>query len=107
LPHRAADDGNLKRFTFSTAPIGASGISETGVTVSDLSEAELKAAVIARTQRAILPIDHSKVGISDFTHDIADLDMIVTDEPSERLERLCRAAKVALVVAQSNGTGRS
>jgi DeoR/GlpR family transcriptional regulator of sugar metabolism len=43
LPHRAADDGKPeKRFTFSTAFIGASGISETGVTVSDLSEAEIE-----------------------------------------------------------------
>lgn len=99
---------NLKRFTFSTAFIGASGISETGVTVSDLSEAELKAAVIARAQRAILPIDHSKVGVSDFAHvcDLADLDMIVTDEPSERLEKLCRASQVALIVAQSSGVGK-
>ena len=39
---------NLKRFTISTAFIGASGLSETGVTVSDLSEAQLKAAVVAQ-----------------------------------------------------------
>jgi DeoR/GlpR family transcriptional regulator of sugar metabolism len=100
---------NLKKFTIGTAFIGASGISETGVTVSDLSEAELKAVVIARAQRAILPIDHSKVGVSDFAHvcDLADLDMVVTDEPSERLEKLCGASQVALVVAQSNGTAKT
>ena len=96
---------NLKKFTISTAFIGASGISETGVTVSDLSEAQLKAAVVAKAQRVILPIDHSKVGVSDFAHvcDVADLDMIVTDEASERLEKLCRASQVALVAAQANG----
>jgi DeoR/GlpR family transcriptional regulator of sugar metabolism len=99
---------NLKRFTISTAFIGASGVSETGITVSDLSEAELKAAVIARAQRVILPIDHSKAGVSDFAHvcDLADLDMIVTDEASERLEKLCRASQVALVVARANDAAK-
>jgi DeoR/GlpR family transcriptional regulator of sugar metabolism len=38
----------LKQFTISTAFIGASGVSEIGVTVSDLSEAQLKAAVVAK-----------------------------------------------------------
>ena len=100
---------NLKQFTISTAFIGASGLSETGVTVSDLSEAQLKAAVVAKAQRVILPIDHTKIGVSDFAHvcDIADLDMIVTDEVTERLEKLCRASQVELVAAQANGSRRA
>ena len=100
---------NLKQFTISTAFIGASGLSETGVTVSDLSEAQLKAAVVAKAQRVILPIDHTKIGVSDFAHvcDIADLDMIVTDEVTERLEKLCRASQVELLAAPANGSRRA
>ncbi|HEY5704918.1 MAG TPA: DeoR/GlpR family DNA-binding transcription regulator [Terrimicrobiaceae bacterium] len=100
---------NLKHFTISTAFIGASGVTETGVTVSDLSEAQLKAAVVAKAQRVILPIDHTKIGVSDFARvcDLSDLDMIVTDEVTERLEKLCRSSQVALVAAQANGSRRA
>jgi DeoR family fructose operon transcriptional repressor len=99
----------LKQFTISTAFIGASGLSETGVSVSDLSEAQLKAAVVAKAHRVILPIDHTKIGVSDFAHvcDIADLDIIVTNEVTERLERLCRGSQVQLVTAQASGARRS
>jgi DeoR/GlpR family transcriptional regulator of sugar metabolism len=92
---------NLKRFTISTAFLGASGLSEIGVTVSDFAEAQLKAAVVARAQRVVLPIDHTKVGVSDFAHvcDIADVDVIVTDQVTERLEKLCRGLQVHLVSA--------
>jgi DeoR/GlpR family transcriptional regulator of sugar metabolism len=100
---------NLKQFAISTAFIGASGLSETGVTVSDLSEAQLKAAVVAKAQRVILPIDHTKVGISDFARvcDISDLDMIVTDEVTDRLEKLCRGTQVKVVAAQTEGSQRA
>ena len=99
---------NLKQFTISTAFLGASGLSEIGVSVSDLSEAQLKAAVVAMAQRVVLPIDHTKIGISDFAHvcDIADLDIIVTNEVSDRLEKLCRGSQVQLVAAQANGARR-
>jgi DeoR family fructose operon transcriptional repressor len=94
----------LKRFTISTAFLGASGLSEIGVTVSDFSEAQLKAAVVAKAQRVVLPIDHTKVGMSDFAHvcDITDVDVIVTDQVTERLERLCRGLQVHLVSALSD-----
>jgi DeoR family fructose operon transcriptional repressor len=95
---------NLKQFTISTAFIGASGLSEAGVSVSDLSEAQLKAAAVAKAQRVILPIDHTKIGVSDFAHvcGLGDIDMIVTDEVTERLEKLCRGSQVQLVDAQAN-----
>ena len=56
----------------------------------------------------ILPIDHTKVGISDFAHvcDIADLDMIVTDEVTERLEKLCRAFQGSSGVALNECPGK-
>jgi DeoR/GlpR family transcriptional regulator of sugar metabolism len=95
---------NLKLFTITTAFVGVSGVSDGGITVSDLSEAQLKAAVIARAQRVILPIDHSKVGISDFVHvcPLNDIDIVVTDRRNDHLEKLCRAADVRLVVAKVN-----
>ena len=90
---------NLKLFRIGTAFIGASGVSEGGVTVADLSESRLKAAVVAQAQRVIVPVDHSKVGLSDFVKvcELDEIDAIVTDQHSEYLESLCRAHGVELM----------
>ena len=93
---------NLKMFRIGTAFIGASGVSEGGVTVADLSESRLKAAVVAQAQRVIVPVDHSKVGLSDFVKvcELDEIDVIVSDERSEYLEALCRAHGVELIGAE-------
>jgi DeoR family fructose operon transcriptional repressor len=93
---------NLKEFAITTAFMGVSGVTEGGITVSDLLEAQLKAAVIAKAGRVILPIDHSKVGISDFARvcGLNEVDMIVTDRVDEHLEKLCRVHGIQLVKAK-------
>jgi DeoR/GlpR family transcriptional regulator of sugar metabolism len=61
----------------------------------------LKAAVVAKAQRVIVPVDHSKVGLSDFVkvYEFGEIDALVTDQDSEYLETLCRANGVQLIGA--------
>jgi DeoR/GlpR family transcriptional regulator of sugar metabolism len=94
---------NLKLFQIGTAFIGVSGVSEGGVTVADLSESRLKAAVVAQAQRVIVPVDHSKVGLSDFVKvcNLEEIDTIVTDQRTEYLEKLCRTHGIELVTAEA------
>jgi len=93
---------NLQRFTFSTAFIGASGFSEAGVSVGSLAEAALKAAVIERARRVVLPIDHSKVGATDFARvcELDAVDAVVMDEATPAVEELCAAFDIELIRAQ-------
>jgi len=95
---------NLKMFQIGTAFIGASGVSEGGVTVSDLSESRLKAAVVAQAHRVIVPVDHSKIGLSDFVKvcELDEIDGIVTDQHTEYLETLCRAHGIELIRARGD-----
>ena len=96
---------NLHRFTINTAFIGVSGLSENGVTVSDLNEAQLKAAVIERAQRVIVPIDHTKVGKVDFAQvcEIDEIDVVVTDQENLYLQKWCNSRNIRLVVAPPIG----
>lgn len=96
---------NLTRFTINTAFIGVSGLSENGITVSDLNEAQLKAAVIARAQRVIVPIDHTKVGTVDFARvcEIDGIDVVVTDQENPYLQKWCSSHNIRLVVATPPG----
>jgi DeoR/GlpR family transcriptional regulator of sugar metabolism len=93
---------NLKMFQIETAFVGASGVSEGGVTVADLSESRLKAAVVAQAHRVIVPVDHSKIGLSDFVKvcELDQIDGIVTDQHTEFLETLCRAHGIELICAR-------
>jgi DeoR/GlpR family transcriptional regulator of sugar metabolism len=96
---------NLKLFRIGTAFIGASGVSEGGVTVADLAESALKAAVVTQAQRVIVPVDHSKVGLADFVKvcELDEIDAIVTDRRTEYLEALCRTHGIELVSAGETG----
>jgi DeoR/GlpR family transcriptional regulator of sugar metabolism len=92
---------NLQRFTFGTAFIGASGFSEAGVSVGSLAEAALKAAVIERARRVVLPIDHTKVGATDFARvcELDAVDVVVMDEATTAVEDMCAAYDIELVRA--------
>lgn len=95
---------NLKMFQIGTAFIGASGISECGLTVADLSESRLKAAVVDQAHRVIVPVDHSKIGLSDFVKvcELNEIDGIVTDKHTEYLETLCRTHGIELICARED-----
>lgn len=91
---------SLKQFTLNTAFIGVSGLSEVGFTVSALDDSQLKAAVMDRARRVVVPMDSSKLGADDFCK-VCDLDrvhILVTDMADNWLTRQCRRAAVELVV---------
>jgi DeoR/GlpR family transcriptional regulator of sugar metabolism len=90
---------NLQRFTFSVAFIGVSGLSELGVSVGSVSEAAVKRAVIERARRVVLPVDHTKVGATDFARvaDLDEIDVVVMDETTPAVTELCEGFGIELV----------
>lgn len=95
---------NLQRFAFSSAFLGVSGFSELGLSVGSLAEASLKAAVIERARRVVLPVDHSKVGATDFAKvgDLDAVDVVVMDEASPAVRDLCAAYDIELITARDH-----
>lgn len=93
---------NLELFTINVAVIGVSGITEDGITVSDLAEAQLKKLVVERAQKIIVPVDSSKIGVVDFTRvcGLEKIDLIVTEVSGTILEPLGTAHAIRIVVAQ-------
>jgi DeoR family fructose operon transcriptional repressor len=93
---------NLTRFSVDTAFIGASGLTEDGITVADVDEAQIKQAVIDRARRIIVPIDSSKFGTTDFVTvcGLDRIDMIITEHATDDAIRWCREHDVALQVAE-------
>jgi DeoR/GlpR family transcriptional regulator of sugar metabolism len=93
---------HLRNFAINTAFIGVSGITEAGITVADLSEAQLKAAVIERARRVVVPLDHSKVGLADFSLvcPLDRIDIVVTDAHNDHLAQICQTHQIQLIVTQ-------
>ncbi len=91
----------LQRFTLNIAFIGVTGLSETGFTVADVNEAQVKVSAMERARRVIVPMDHTKVGAADFVKvcDPDRVETVVTDEPNEHLAQMCRDHGVRLVIA--------
>jgi DeoR/GlpR family transcriptional regulator of sugar metabolism len=92
---------NLRRFTFSSAFLGVSGFSALGISVGSLAEASLKEAVIERARRVVVPIDHSKVGVTDFARvsGLDQVDVVVMDEATPAVRELCAGYEIDLVLA--------
>lgn len=92
---------SLRQFTVNVAFIGASGISTEGISDSDLAETQLKAAVIARARRVVVPIDHSKVGSAHFAliAPLENIDLVVTDRHDRELEAVCAEHGVDVRIA--------
>jgi DeoR/GlpR family transcriptional regulator of sugar metabolism len=88
----------VNQFAISTAFIGVSGITDEALTVADYNEAQLKAAIIKRTQKVIVPLDRSKVGFVDFARvcEPREVDIIVTDSANEDLKRICKVHEIRL-----------
>jgi DeoR family fructose operon transcriptional repressor len=93
---------NLARFSVDIAFIGASGLTEDGITVADVAEAQIKQAVIDRARRVILAMDSSKFGTNDFVTvcGLDRIDMIITEQATDDAARWCQAHQVALRVAE-------
>jgi DeoR/GlpR family transcriptional regulator of sugar metabolism len=92
---------NLRRFTFSAAFLGVSGFSGSGISVGSLAEASVKEAVIERARRVVVPIDESKVGMTDFARvsGLDEVDVVVIDAATPALRELCASNEIQLVVA--------
>lgn len=92
---------NLQRFTFSIAFLGVSGFSELGISVGSLSEAAVKAAVIERARRVVVPTDHAKVGATDFAQisGLDEIDIVVMDETTLAVAELCAGHGIELIAA--------
>ncbi|MFD9737321.1 DeoR/GlpR family DNA-binding transcription regulator [Umezawaea sp. NPDC059074] len=93
---------NLARFTVDIAFVGASGLTEDGLTVADVSEAQVKQAVIDRARRVVVPLDSSKFGVSDFVSvcSLDRVDVVVTERATDDVTRWCRDHDVELTVAR-------
>lgn len=99
----------LDAFTVDTAFIGVTGLTESGITVADTAEAEVKRAVMNRAVRTVVPLDSTKVGVSDFLRiaDLSSIDIVVTDTlgmtatqvPSgaPTIEEICEGAGIRLI----------
>lgn len=92
----------LERFTVNLAFIGVSGIGDGGLSVADLGEADVKAAVISRARRVVVPVDSSKHGATDFARvcELAEVDLVVTEAASEDFLSLCASREVDVRVAR-------
>ncbi|RVW03200.1 DeoR/GlpR family DNA-binding transcription regulator [Rhodococcus spongiicola] len=92
----------LQQFTLNTAFIGVSGLNEVGLTVADLSEAQVKRTAMEQARRVIVPMDSSKMGVSDFAIvcELGNVDVLITDQDDPELERLCTDHDVTVVVAK-------
>lgn len=83
----------MKLVNVGTAVIGVDGVSAAeGLTTHDEIEARTNYAMIERSQRVIVAVDSSKIGIPTLAKmaDISEIDVLVTDSgaPAEELERL-------------------
>jgi DeoR/GlpR family transcriptional regulator of sugar metabolism len=54
----------------------------------------------------IVPLDHSKVGVADFSMvcPLDRIDIVVTDVPNEHLAQICEAYQIQLIVTQNEST---
>jgi DeoR/GlpR family transcriptional regulator of sugar metabolism len=93
---------SLQQFTLNIAFIGVSGLSESGFTVADLNEAQIKRTAMERARRVVVPMDHTKLGTSDFINlcDLDRIDTIVTDRDNQHLQQMSARHHVQLVIAE-------
>ncbi len=92
---------SLQQFSISTAFIGVSGLAGGAFSFADITEAQVKSAVISRCSRVVVLMDSSKNGAADFAR-VCNLDAVqclVTDRGGRELKKQCAAAGVELVTA--------
>jgi DeoR/GlpR family transcriptional regulator of sugar metabolism len=91
----------IEQFTVNIAFVGVTGLYDRSFSVADIAEAQLKRAVMSRARRVVVPMDHSKLGSSDFMTlcDLKGVDALVTDRDDDDLHQLCSDSGVRLVIA--------
>ena len=75
-----------------------------GISVGNLGEAAVKAAVIERARRIVIPTEHAKVGATDFAliSGLDEIDVVVMDETTPAVAELCAGHEIELVAAESS-----
>jgi DeoR/GlpR family transcriptional regulator of sugar metabolism len=96
---------SLEQFRVDIAFIGVTGVNGEGAFAADLSEAEIKTAATKRAARVVIPMDHSKVGLTDFVEvcPLSDIDVIVTDRPDEQMAEWAHLHAITVAVADGDG----
>lgn len=91
----------IQQFTVNLAFLGVTGISGDQFSVADLGEADVKRAVLGQARRTIVPMDHSKLGLTDFVGvcKLGEVDAVIMDRTEPYFADLCSANEVDLVVA--------
>lgn len=93
----------MKLVNVGTAVLGVDGITaDEGLTTHDEVEARTNYAMVARSQRVIVAVDSSKVGVPTLAKmaDVSEIDVLVTDSgaPEDQLERFRDAGVQVYVV---------
>ncbi|WP_382309370.1 DeoR/GlpR family DNA-binding transcription regulator [Herbiconiux sp. UC225_62] len=90
-----------RQFTVNLAFIGSTGISGDQFSTADLAEAEVKRTMVSQARKVIIPMDSSKIGLTDFvtTFSLDDVNIVVTEAPDAYLIAACAAKDVELVIA--------
>jgi len=92
----------IRNLRVDVAFVATNGISERGCSTPDPAEAAVKRAMVAAADRVVLLADHSKFGEEHFVRfaSLADLDVVVTDEGTDRHDLLAlQADDVEVVIA--------
>jgi DeoR family fructose operon transcriptional repressor len=81
----------LTRFAVNVAFVSASGLSESGISVADVAETQIKQAVIERARKVVVPIDSSKFGLTDFITvcGLDRIDLVITEAATDEIRELC------------------
>lgn len=98
----------LHQFRVDIAFIGVTGVTEEGFCAADPAEAEIKSAVINRATEAVVPIDHSKIGLSDFARicSLEQVQTVVTNRAVPSLvEWLSETSVELLLTTRREGAG--
>lgn len=95
---------SLELFRVDIAFIGVTGVNAEGVFAADMSEAEIKTAAIQRAARIVIPMDHSKVGLTDFVEvcRLNAIDTIVTDQSDAQLDEWAQLHDITVTVAEAD-----
>jgi DeoR/GlpR family transcriptional regulator of sugar metabolism len=97
----------LRQFRLDLAFVGVTGVTEIGFCAADLAEAEIKTEAVNRAERAVVPMDHSKIGLADFITvcPLNAVQTVVTDRADDTLRRWLEPAGVELIEATQHGRG--
>jgi DeoR/GlpR family transcriptional regulator of sugar metabolism len=92
----------LRQFRLDLAFIGVTGITESGFCAADIAEAEIKTEAVSRAERAVVPMDHSKIGLADFVTvcPLNAVQTVITDRTDQELMQWLDGASVELLIAE-------